>query len=223
MTHRHDLTLVLVRHGETEGESSIRYHGRNDVALSEPGRAQMLAARREIELRFGDTRFDHIFATPLSRAMEGAKLIVGDNANIVTIEEFIEVHFGLFEGLTKEEIQQRHPIEFEKWRADPLAPSYTYPEGESRAGFAERVERGLATTLKLIEAARRAESERALIVAHRGVIRAIVRALIGAEPEVDLGSIQILARQSLAGQILARDSKWHPLVLDFTAHLERVA
>ena len=99
----------------------------------------------------------------------------------------------MFEGLTREEIQQRHPIEFEKWRADPLAPSYTYPEGENRAGFAERVERGLATTLKLIEASRRAESERALIVAHRGVIRTIVRALIGAEPAVDLGSIQILA------------------------------
>jgi broad specificity phosphatase PhoE len=221
MNHHHDLTLVLVRHGETEGESSIRYHGRNDVALSELGRTQMVAARREIESRFGDTRFDHIFATPLSRAMEGAKLIAGHDANILTVEEFIEVHFGLFEGLTKEEIQQRHPIEFEKWRADPLAPTYTYPEGESRSGFAERVERGLATTLKLIDAAKRAKSERALIVAHRGVIRTIVRALTGTEPVVDLGSIQVLSRQSLAGQILARDSKWYPLVLDFTAHLQR--
>lgn len=221
MTHRHDLTLVLVRHGETEGESSIRYHGRNDVALSELGRVQMVAARREIESRFGNTGFDHIFATPLSRAMEGAKLVAGHDANIITVEDFIEVHFGLFEGLTKEEIQARHPIEFEKWRADPLSPSYTYPEGESRAAFAERVERGLATTLKLIEAAKRTESERALIVAHRGVIRTIVRALTGAEPAVDLGSIQILARQSLTGHILARDSLWHPLVLDLISHLQR--
>jgi broad specificity phosphatase PhoE len=212
MTDRHHLTLVLVRHGETEGESSIRYHGRNDVVLSELGRAQMVAARGEIESRFGRAEFDHIFATPLSRAMEGAQIIVGRDANIVTVEEFIEVHFGLFEGLTKEEIQARHPIEFEKWRADPLAASYRYPEGESRAGFAERVERGLATTLKLIDAAKRAESEKALIVAHRGVIRTIVRALIGAEPTVDLASIHILAR----------DAKWHPLVLDFTAHLDRI-
>lgn len=213
MSHRHDRTLVLVRHGETEGESSIRYHGRNDVALSALGRAQMLAAREEIELRFGNARFQHIFATPLSRAMEGAKLIVGRDANIITVEEFIEVHFGLFEGLTREEIQQRHPIEFEKWRADPLSPSYTYPEGENRAGFAERVRSGLATTLKLIDAAKNADNEFALIVAHRGVIRTIVQTLTGAEPVVDLGSIQILAR----------DAKWHPLVLDFTAHLDRVA
>ncbi len=72
---------------------------------------------------------------------------------------------------------------------------------------------GLATTLKLIDAAKNADNEFALIVAHRGVIRTIVQTLTGAEPVVDLGSIQILAR----------DAKWHPLVLDFTAHLDRVA
>ncbi|MFN6195270.1 MAG: histidine phosphatase family protein, partial [Planctomycetota bacterium] len=32
-----------MRHGETEGQSSIRYHGRNDVALSDEGRAQIRA------------------------------------------------------------------------------------------------------------------------------------------------------------------------------------
>src|ERR1700693_2095031 len=132
MTQPHELTLVLVRHGETEGESSIRYHGRNDVALSGLGRAQMLAARSEIEARFGDTTFDHIFATPLSRAREGAQIIAGRDTRIIAVEDFIEVHFGLFEGLTREEIQQRHLIEFEKWRADPLASTYTYPEGENR-------------------------------------------------------------------------------------------
>jgi len=212
MSGRHDLTLVLVRHGETEGESSIRYHGRNDVALSELGRAQMRAAREEIVMRLGDFKFDRIFATPLSRAMEGAKIIAGADAEVIAIEDFIEVHFGLFEGLTREEIAERHPIEFERWRADPLAPTYTYPGGENRAAFAERVERGLATMLKMIAASRRADSQRVLVVAHRGVIRTIVRALTNREPAVDLASIQILAR----------DARWHPLVLDFTAHLDRV-
>jgi broad specificity phosphatase PhoE len=204
-----DLTLVLVRHGETEGESSIRYHGRNDVKLSKLGREQMIATRRELESRFGNVRFDHLFTTPLSRAFESARLIAGDAATIVTIEDFIEVHFGLFEGLTADEIRERHPIEFEKWNANRLAPSYTYPEGESRALFAERVERGLLKTLQLIDAAESSESQHILIAAHRGVIRTIVRALTGAEPIVELGSIQILAR----------DPRWHPLALDLTAHL----
>ena len=49
--------LILVRHGETEGESSIRYHGRTDVALSELGRAQMRLAGRAIETRHGAKHF----------------------------------------------------------------------------------------------------------------------------------------------------------------------
>ena len=213
MRQPHDLTLVLVRHGETEGESSIRYHGRNDVKLSKLGRAQMLATRRELESRFGNNKFRHVFTTPLSRAFESAMLIVGDDADIITIEEFIEVHFGLFEGLTADEIRERHPIEFEKWNADRLAPSYTYPQGESRAAFAARVERGLEKTIKVIDASDPdGEPAHALIVAHRGVIRTIVRALTSAEPIVELGSIQILAR----------DSRWHPRALDLTSHLTTI-
>ena len=35
--------IYLVRHGETEGESSIRFHGSNDVPLSDHGRDQIAA------------------------------------------------------------------------------------------------------------------------------------------------------------------------------------
>ncbi len=201
------LTLVLVRHGETEGQSSIRYHGRTDVALSELGRVQMRSVRRELESR--DFRFHHAFAGPLVRTAEGAALILGSGAGVITLEEFTEVHFGLFEGLTADEIRERYPREFERWNADRLAPAYTYPQGESRAAFAERVERGMERMLKLIEASRGPGHQRALLVAHRGVIRAIVRALTGDEPVVELGSLQVLARET----------RWQTDLLDFTAHL----
>ena len=36
--------IVLVRHGETVGNSSLRFHGSSDVALSDEGREQMRAA-----------------------------------------------------------------------------------------------------------------------------------------------------------------------------------
>ncbi|MGA2411387.1 MAG: histidine phosphatase family protein, partial [Candidatus Binataceae bacterium] len=35
--------LVLVRHGETVGNSNIRYYGRTDIGLSDLGRNQMRA------------------------------------------------------------------------------------------------------------------------------------------------------------------------------------
>jgi broad specificity phosphatase PhoE len=88
--------LILVRHGETEGESSIRYHGRTDVPLSELGRAQMRLAGRALETRYGGVSFAGVFSSPLVRASEGARIVAGDWAPLVTIDEFAEVHFGLF-------------------------------------------------------------------------------------------------------------------------------
>jgi len=197
--------LMLVRHGETEGESSIRYHGRTDVALSELGRAQMRLAARAIGKQRGDKPFAHVFSSPLVRASEGARIVAGNSAPLVTIDDFAEVHFGQFEGLTADEIRERYPDEFARWNADRLAPTYTYPEGESRAAFTERVERGLERILTLWTP----RADDALLVAHRGVIRTIVRKLTHREPIVELGSIQILRF----------DGDWHAEQIDLIEHL----
>ncbi len=197
--------MILVRHGETEGESSIRYHGRTDVALSELGRAQMRLAERAIESRRKAKSFAHVFSSPLVRASEGARIVAGESAPLVTLEEFTEVHFGLFEGLTAEEIRERYPDDFARWNADRLAPSYTYPAGESRAAFTDRVERGLERML----AAWTPRDDDALLVAHRGVIRAIVRKLTLEQPIVELGSIHILRF----------DGSWRVETLDLIDHL----
>lgn len=198
--------LILVRHGETEGESSIRYHGRTDVTLSELGRAQMRLVGRAIETRRRAKTFARVFSSPLVRASEGARIVAGDSAPIVTIDEFAEVHFGLFEGLTADEIRERYPDEFARWNADRLAPTYTYPEGESRADFANRVERGLERMLTLWTP----RDDDALLIAHRGVIRAIVLKLTNREPVVDLGSIHIVRF----------NGGWHAETLDLIDHLD---
>lgn len=206
-------TLILVRHGETEGESSIRYHGRNDVALSELGRAQMRAARAAIETDHGGLVFDHVFTSPLARASEGARIIASADAPaLIALEEFAEVHFGAFEGLTREEIGARYPDEYARWRADPLSPAYTYPGGENRAAFTARVERGVVLMLSRWTPERASAATRALVVAHRGVIRTIVKTLAGAEPTPELGSIQVLKFTDA----------WSPAALDLVAHLTDV-
>lgn len=197
--------LFLVRHGETEGESSIRYHGRTDVRLSEPGRAQMRLVARALEARPIGGAFAHIFSSPLSRASEGARIVTGAAASIMKIEEFAEVHFGLFEGLTADEIHERYPDHFAIWNKDRLAANYAYPEGESRAAFAARVERGLERLLAIWTPS----GDDALLVAHRGVIRAIVRKLTSQEAVVELGSIQILRF----------DGVWQVEALDLIDHL----
>ena len=242
--------LVLVRHGETVGKSSIRYFGRTDVEQSELGRAQMRAAASWLAARTGITSFAPVFASPLKRASEGARIIGGAMSALVTIDEFVEVDFGLFEGLTADEIRERHPIEFARWNDNRLADGYAYPGGESRAAFTARVERGVERMLAVLDGAVASAPNSAdatapyrapvpvpsgagtgalvsashgsrvvphspaiaLVVAHRGVIRAITRRLAGAEPEIELGSIQVLSR---AG----RRAGWRADLLDATEHL----
>ncbi len=145
--------LVLVRHGETTGKSSIRYFGRTDVELSELGRAQMRAAASWLAARTGVTSFAPVFASPLKRASEGARIIAGAMSATVTIDEFVEVDFGLFEGLTADEIRARHPIEFARWNDNRLADGYAYPGGESRAAFTARVEPGVERMLAVLDGA----------------------------------------------------------------------
>jgi broad specificity phosphatase PhoE len=205
-------TLFLVRHGETEGQSSIRYYGRTDVPLSELGRAQMKAVRDALERRHGAPRFTAVFASPLSRALEGARLIADTRADIVTIDEFIEVDFGLFEGLTAEEIRARHPEEFKRWNANRLAADYAYPGGESRAAFSARVARGVERMLDLLHRDRDTDDGTALVVAHRGVIRAIARSLAGVDPAIELASISILRHEG----------RWLADLLDSTDHLAQI-
>ena len=201
--------LFLVRHGETEGESSIRYHGRNDVALSELGRAQMRAARGHLQSLRGASSYERVFSSPLVRASEGARIIAGESVALDIIDEFAEVHFGLFEGLTADEISERFPEEFARWNVDRLAPSYTYPEGESRIAFAERIGVGVERMLDLWAPHENREVRDALVVAHRGVIRGIVRKLTGAQPSVELGSIHVLHF----------DDAWRVGALDVIEHL----
>ena len=200
--------LILVRHGETEGQSSIRYHGRTDVPLSDLGRAQMRAARDAIRERHGGLEFEHIFTSPLVRASEGARLIAGESVPMSVLEDFVEVHFGLFEGLTAEEIRERYPDHYAQWNADRLAATYTYPEGESRAEFTERVVRGIGKMLRLWQP-EAGKSSRALLVAHRGVIRTTMHHLTGHQPNVELGSIQVIELEG----------SWRPLTVDHVAHL----
>jgi broad specificity phosphatase PhoE len=198
--------LFLIRHGETEGQSSIRYHGRTDVALSDLGRAQM----RAVGAALAPHDFTHFFASTMVRAVEGARLIAGESKPIVQIEEFVELDFGLFEGLTVEEIRDRHPDEFERWNRERLTNGYSYPGGESRAGFRARVEKGLGRMLEL--SVTESGDGRVMLVAHRGVIRNILRALVQAEPVIDLASIHVLERAS----------QWRIRELDIVSHLDGI-
>jgi broad specificity phosphatase PhoE len=174
--------LVLVRHGETDGESSVRFHGSSDVALSGAGREHM----RRVAASLGCIP-DLVVASPLRRSWAAAQ-IASRGAAVRLEPAFREIHFGRWEGLTKEEIRAHDPILFEDWQS--RAPGFEYPGGELRGSFRERVTNGLDRLLS-------ADARDALVVVHKGVIRTIVETLTGQtlppdEPAV--GQIVVVTR-----------------------------
>jgi broad specificity phosphatase PhoE len=158
--------LILIRHGETQGHSSVRYYGSTDVDLSESGRAQMrrtAAALRHQEI-------DLWVASSLRRSWKSAEIASGGGKQIRIEAGFREIHFGSWEGLTAEEIKASDPVRFEDWQKG--AEGFEYPGGEPREAFRARVAAALV--------ALNATGERtAACVLHKGVIREIVRALTG--------------------------------------------
>lgn len=175
--------ILLVRHGETEGQSSIRFYGSTDVGLSAEGVEQVTRAARQV----GGQPIDLVVASPLRRSWRAA-WIVGGGAPVRLESDFREVDFGRWEGLTGLEIQARDPILCEDWRSG--ADGFAYPEGESREELCARVARGLERLLA-------ADVFSALLVLHKGVIRVIVEQLAGeALPLGDppLGGVVTLTR-----------------------------
>jgi broad specificity phosphatase PhoE len=199
--------IVLVRHAETDGNSSTRFHGANDVDLSPEGEAQM----REVGRGFGHEHFDLVMASPLRRSWRAARL-AGRGAPVRIEADFREIDFGRWEGLTREEIQATDPVLYEDWQS--RAAGFEFPNGEPRAAFRERVGRGLDRLLA-------SGAGSALVVVHKGVVRAIHQRLTGEElpgDEVPLGAVIELA---VAGKGWARGRPGsNPEGVDYEVSLE---
>jgi broad specificity phosphatase PhoE len=180
--------IWLVRHGETEGQSSVRFHGHNDVRLSEHGRAQI----RALGAWLHGVEFAHVVHSPLLRAAESAAILAehcGVRERLRADERLREISFGACEGMTAAEIEAAFP---EFWRAHTAGTAIGFPGGELRAHFAARV--GAC----VLDLAREAWTGDLLVVAHRGSVRQALRALLRVPTGVvdpfgvELGSLSIL-------------------------------
>lgn len=156
--------IVLLRHGDTEGESRIRFHGSSDVPLSEAGRQQAREAAHALRTEV----FDLVVASTLQRSWESARIAAG-GAQVRLEPDFREVHFGRWEGMTAQEIRASDPVLYEDWMSSEKG--FDYPSGESRAAFRERVVRGL-------ERLQASGASHVLAVLHKGVIRIVAEHLL---------------------------------------------
>jgi broad specificity phosphatase PhoE len=166
--------LVLVRHGETVGQSSIRLYGSTDVELAPEGEQHAAAAGSALAGR----RFDAVYSSPLRRAQRSAELVLQHIPHppiaIDLVEGFREIDFGRWEGWTWAEVEARDPENHGRWTSE--GPAFRFPDGEVRREFVARVQAAVGPSIELRF---NAGAEHVLAVVHKGVIKAIVARLLG--------------------------------------------
>jgi broad specificity phosphatase PhoE len=161
------MRILLVRHGESEGNASGIVQGHMDFGLTALGRLQ--AARLAEHLaNEGAVR---IVSSPLRRAWETADILSQRLALPIEPDARLQEHdVGAISGLNAAQIRERFPEIIAAWQKG-IRP--TFPGAEEREAFHRRVRAALDHLATF--------DETVIAVAHGGVIASICYAIVGAD------------------------------------------
>ncbi len=190
-------TIGLVRHGETDWNLNRRYQGWEDIPLNETGQEQARLVARAIAQ---EPRWDAIYSSPLSRALSTAQAIaeLSEFDRIVEDPDLRERFYGEAEGLTADEREAKWPGLLE-W------------PGLERQDVMTR--RAMAALERMAE---RHVGGRALVVAHGGLINAVLHEVSGGEVGTGITIILNTARTTL----LRNGVGWEIETVTDASHLE---
>ncbi len=163
-----ETVIDLIRHGEPAGGRRYRGHSVDDP-LNEKGWSQMWNAVGEYHA------WHHIITSPLQRCQAFARALGERHGIDVTVEpRFKEVGFGSWEGQSHDAIKIGRANEYQAFLQDPVN---CRPHGaEPLDDFIQRI--GLAYQ----ETIERYRGSHFLIVAHAGVMRALIAKTVQAPP-----------------------------------------
>jgi len=165
------MLIYLMRHGETDWNKERRLQGQSDIPLNEFGRE--LAEKTGEAL--AEMAFDMAFCSPLKRAEETARIVLGKRKTPLYVDERLkEIHFGACEG-----------IHFDEAKRDPDHPLHNffsnpgcYVPLEGAESFAQVTARGqsfLRERILPLEGC----CENILMVAHGAFNRSLLNSIAG--------------------------------------------
>lgn len=153
-------TLYLVRHCEAEGNVLKQFQGSIDADITENGANQLKYLAR----RFKDIKIDRFYASPLKRAMLTAKSVADIKAmEVEAVEGLSEIHGGVLEGMTFEDIFKIYPQVEIDWDYNPHI--FKAPQGES---MRQVYDRAVSAINKIIA---ENKDKTVFVASHGGVIR----------------------------------------------------
>lgn len=103
--------ILLIRHGQSEGNAERRFGGHSATPLSGRGRLEAQATALAIT---SEGKLDAIYSSDLFRAVESAEYL-SKAADVPVIKSMAlrERNVGIMEGLTFEESAQRYPAQYQ--------------------------------------------------------------------------------------------------------------
>ncbi|NTW88162.1 MAG: histidine phosphatase family protein [Desulfobulbaceae bacterium] len=110
--------IFLVRHGQTDANIKRCYQGGKDIGLSEVGRKSIGLLADSFVPR-PPTR---VISSPLRRARESASILCG-RLGTKAISERKDLHeflYGIWEGMTEEDVQKYRTNEYVNWKSSPV-------------------------------------------------------------------------------------------------------
>jgi alpha-ribazole phosphatase/probable phosphoglycerate mutase len=150
-------TLILIRHGETD--MAGRFCGHSDPELNAAGELQVALVAEEV----ANLGIERIYSSDLLRASRTASILARRIGVEVELRENLrEIYFGLWEGLSWQEIETRFPQEAGRWKQE--FPLRSAPEGEAYAAFEARIDAAIEPLV------RETLVQTAAVVTHRGVM-----------------------------------------------------
>ena len=160
--------LYLVRHGATPLSAEDRFSGAANVFLSDEGRSQA----EHLANRLANDHIDAIYASPLDRTLETANILAKPHGiKPITRDGVREISHGHWEGLSRNEVKERFPDEYEAWESDP----FTFAPKDGESGISV-----LARSLPVIrEVVVNHKEGNVLVVSHKATLRLILSSLLG--------------------------------------------
>jgi probable phosphoglycerate mutase len=201
--------VVIIRHGQSQGNAEGRFGGHTDTPLSPRGRRQAQATARAL----ASEKFNAIYSSDLPRAIETATPLTKlTGARLETTEALRERSVGVMEGLTFEEAAELHPEQYQALLRRDF--EHVLLDGESYRQTLDRASR------KLDEAIEQHKGGRIALFAHTGTICILILHLMGALDAPELKPVWIAtANCGIARFDLRDDGFVRVLVINDTRHL----
>lgn len=167
------ITIVLIRHGETKSNKEHRYLGRTDEELSNEGIIKL----KELKNMNYYPEIDLLYSSPMKRCVQTASILYPYMQPII-VSDFKEIDFGIFEG--KNHIELQKDERYQAWiDSNGTLP---FPEGESKESFIQRCNKGFLKILEDINAFDNDKMPETVgMIVHGGTIMSILSSFYGGD------------------------------------------